>query len=92
MVSAIVLLTVERDKINSVADAIADIEGVSEVYSVAGRYDLAAIIRAKTNEDLAKVVTEAKAKIKDLDSLKANFPAIGKACGGCHETFRVKNG
>ena len=40
----------------------------------------------------SKVVTEAKAKIKDLDSLKATFPAIGKECGGCHETFRVKNG
>lgn len=39
----------------------------------------------------AKVATEAKAKIKDLDSLKANFPAIGKECGGCHETFRLKN-
>lgn len=43
-------------------------------------------------DDLAKAVAEAKAKIKDLDSLKANFPGIGKACGGCHETFRVKNG
>lgn len=42
--------------------------------------------------DFAKVVSEAKAKIKDADSLKANFPAIGKACGACHETFRVKNG
>jgi cytochrome c556 len=40
---------------------------------------------------LAKVVTEAKAKIKDLDSLKATVPEIGKACGGCHETFRLKN-
>ena len=39
-----------------------------------------------------KVVTEAKAKIKDLDTLKATFPAIGKECGGCHETYRVKNG
>ena len=39
----------------------------------------------------AKVVTEAKAKIKDLDTLKATFPAIGKECGGCHETFRLKN-
>ena len=38
----------------------------------------------------AKAVTEAKAKIKDMDSLKANFPGIGKECGGCHETFRVK--
>ena len=40
----------------------------------------------------AKAVTEAKAKVTDLDSLKANFPAIGKECGSCHETFRVKKG
>jgi cytochrome c556 len=37
-------------------------------------------------------VTEARAKIKDLDSLKATVPAIGKECGACHETFRLKNG
>ena len=39
----------------------------------------------------AKTVTDAKASIKDLDTLKAAFPAIGKSCGGCHETYRVKN-
>jgi cytochrome c556 len=37
-----------------------------------------------------KAVADAKAKIKDLDSLKANVGGIGKACGGCHETFRLK--
>jgi cytochrome c556 len=37
-----------------------------------------------------KVVADGKAKIKDLDSLKANVGAIGKECGSCHETFRVK--
>ena len=42
-------------------------------------------------ESFAKVATEAKAKIKDLDSLKATVPAIGKECSGCHETFRLKN-
>ena len=41
--------------------------------------------------DFAKAVSDAKAKIKDADTLKANFPGIGKACGGCHETYRVKN-
>jgi cytochrome c556 len=41
-------------------------------------------------ESYAKVVTEAKGKIKDLESLKANMPAIGKECSGCHETFRLK--
>jgi len=39
----------------------------------------------------SKIVTEAKAKIKDLDTLKATFPAVGKECGGCHETYRIKN-
>jgi cytochrome c556 len=43
-------------------------------------------------DEFAKVVVDAKAKIKDLDSLKATVPGIGKACGNCHETFRVKNG
>ena len=68
MVSAIVLLTVERDKINSVADAIADMDGVSEVYSVAGRYDLAAIIRVRSNEELAHVVTERIRKVPGISS------------------------
>jgi cytochrome c556 len=39
----------------------------------------------------AKAVTDAKASVKDLATLKAAFPAIGKSCGGCHETYRVKN-
>jgi cytochrome c556 len=39
----------------------------------------------------AKAVTDAKASIKDLDTLKAALPVIGKSCGGCHETYRVKN-
>ena len=39
----------------------------------------------------AKAVADAKGKIKDADTLKASVPAIGKSCGGCHETFRVKN-
>ncbi|MGJ4945701.1 c-type cytochrome [Bradyrhizobium sp. HKCCYLS1011] len=42
-------------------------------------------------DSFAKIVADAKAKIKDLDSLKVVAPAIGKECGGCHETFRVKN-
>ena len=39
----------------------------------------------------AKAVADAKGKIKDLDTLKATLPVIGKQCGGCHETYRVKN-
>jgi cytochrome c556 len=39
-----------------------------------------------------QAVADAKGKIKDLDTLKASFPAVAKTCGGCHETFRLKNG
>lgn len=41
-------------------------------------------------EEFAKVLNEAAPKITNLDTLKANAPAIGKACGNCHETFRIK--
>ena len=37
-----------------------------------------------------KVVAGAKGKIKNLDTLKVELPIIGKQCGGCHETYRVK--
>ena len=57
MVNAIVLLTVERDKINTVAEQIAEMKNVSEVYSVGGRFDMVVIIRAKNNEALAELVT-----------------------------------
>jgi len=40
----------------------------------------------------AKAVSEAKGKITNLDTLKAVLPTIGKQCGACHETYRVKNG
>jgi len=41
-------------------------------------------------ETFSKAVADTKGKVKDLDSLKANVGAIGKACGGCHETYRLK--
>ena len=62
MVSAIVLLTVARNKINAVAERLADMDGISEVFSVAGEYDLAAIIRVKDNDGLAELVTNQHAQ------------------------------
>jgi cytochrome c556 len=32
----------------------------------------------------------AEASVKDLDSFKASFTAVGKDCGGCHQTYRIK--
>jgi DNA-binding Lrp family transcriptional regulator len=66
MVTSLVLLKIERNLINEVAEGLLNIEGVSEVYSVAGRFDLVAIIRVKKNEELAEVVTNHMLKIKGI--------------------------
>jgi DNA-binding Lrp family transcriptional regulator len=66
MVSAIVLLNVARNKINAVAEKMAEMEGISEVFSVAGEYDLAAIIRVKDNDGLADLVTNRMLKIEGI--------------------------
>jgi DNA-binding Lrp family transcriptional regulator len=58
MVNALILMNVKRDRIKDVAESLAGIEGISEVYSVAGRYDLIAVIRVRSNEELAELVTD----------------------------------
>lgn len=57
MVTSIILINAERNKINSIAEQLQEMEGISEVYSVSGNFDLIAIVRVKTNEDLADLVT-----------------------------------
>jgi DNA-binding Lrp family transcriptional regulator len=58
MVNALILMNVKRDRIKEIAESLAGVDGISEVYSVAGRYDLVAVIRVHTNEELAELVTE----------------------------------
>ena len=57
MVTSIILINTERTKINDVAEELSEVEGISEVYSVSGNYDLIAIARVKSNDDLANLVT-----------------------------------
>jgi DNA-binding Lrp family transcriptional regulator len=58
MVTSIILINAERTKINEVAEQIAGLDGISEVYSVSGNYDLVAIARVASNEELADLVTK----------------------------------
>ena len=67
MVTAIILLGVERQKIKSVAELLAGQSEISEVFSVSGNYDLVAIIRVKTNDDLANLVTDKLANVEGIE-------------------------
>jgi DNA-binding Lrp family transcriptional regulator len=57
------MVSVESDKIPEVAQAIADLEGVSEVYSVAGDVDLIAIVRVREFEQIAEVIAGRLSKV-----------------------------
>ena len=67
MVNAVVLIQCEIDSIPEAAQAIADIEGISEVYSVAGEWDLVAIVRVQDHEDLASVIPGGVAKVEGVE-------------------------
>ncbi|EHR49751.1 transcriptional regulator [Saccharomonospora marina XMU15] len=56
MITAIVLIHAATDTIPETAQAIADIDGVSEVYSCAGDVDLIAIVRVGAHEELADLI------------------------------------
>lgn len=56
MITSIVLINAATDAIPEVATALAEIPGVSEVYSVAGDIDLIAIVRVRRYDEVADVI------------------------------------
>jgi DNA-binding Lrp family transcriptional regulator len=56
VITAIVLVTADVDRIPEVAEAVAQLDGVSEVYSVTGEFDLIAIVRVRQHDELAEVI------------------------------------
>jgi DNA-binding Lrp family transcriptional regulator len=63
VITAIVMIAVESDRIPEVAQTIADLEGVSEVYSVAGDADLIAVVRVREFEAIAEVIAGRLSKV-----------------------------
>ena len=66
MVTAIVLVRADVARIPETAEAIAQIPQVSEVYSVTGEFDLVAIVRVRTHDALADVVTREIVKVEGI--------------------------
>ncbi|HSF27236.1 MAG TPA: Lrp/AsnC ligand binding domain-containing protein [Actinomycetes bacterium] len=63
MITAIVLVRAEIDRIPEVAEALAALDGVSEVYSVTGDVALIAMVRVREHEQLADVIAGRLAKV-----------------------------
>lgn len=66
MVTAIVMLQAERQRIQETAEALAGVPGVREVYSVTGDWDIVAILKLAQYEDLDDVVTGHLRKVEGI--------------------------
>jgi DNA-binding Lrp family transcriptional regulator len=66
MVSAVVLIKAAHGQIEPVGQALAELEGVTEVFSVAGRVDLVASVRVSNNDQLADIVAKRFAEIEGV--------------------------
>jgi len=80
MVTAFALITAEFSRIHDLAGELAEIEGVAEVYSVAGDEDLVAVVRVRDHEEVARVVTERIATLAGIRRCRTEiaFRAYGR--------------
>jgi DNA-binding Lrp family transcriptional regulator len=66
MIHAFVLMKAEREAMHSLGGKLADVEGVTEAYSITGEWDFVAIIRLRQAEDLAELVTGRLSRIRGI--------------------------
>lgn len=66
MITAIVFVKADVARIPEVAEAIAALDGVSEVYSVTGQIDLIALVRVRSHEEIATVVSDQLNKVEGV--------------------------
>ena len=66
MTHAIVLIQAEQAAIPRLGGLLADVEGVAEAYSVTGEWDFVAIVRVRTADEIADVVTGRLGQIEGI--------------------------
>jgi DNA-binding Lrp family transcriptional regulator len=67
MVTAIILLKVQRQKIQETATLLAGMDGFTEVFSVSGNFDLVAMARVENNEALSDLITNKLAEVDHIE-------------------------
>ena len=58
MITAVILINVERSMLSEVMKEILAVDGIVEVHSVVGEYDLAAVARVSTNQQLSTIISD----------------------------------
>ena len=66
MIHAFVLIKADREAMHSLGGTLADVDGVTEAYSITGEWDFVAIIRLRQAEDLAELVTGRLSRVRGI--------------------------
>lgn len=66
MITAIIQIRCSRELIPQTAEAVAELEGIEEVYSVSGDWDLMAVLKVRAYEDVATMVTEHMVRVPGI--------------------------
>lgn len=89
MITAIVHITCATDSIPEVAEAIADLKGVSEVYSVAGHVDLIAMVRVRQYEEIADVIAGNISKVPGVIDTETHIAFRAYSQHDLEEAFSI---
>jgi len=73
VITAIVLVKTDVDRVHEVAQAIADLPAVTEVYSVTGEFDLVALVRVREHDQLADVIPGGLNRVDGVQSTETHI-------------------
>ena len=89
MITAIVLIDCATDSIPEVAQSLANLDGVSEVYSVAGTVDLIAIVRVRQFDDIAEVIAGGISKVEGVTATDTHIAFRAYSRHDLEEAFAI---
>ncbi|MGN9775564.1 MULTISPECIES: Lrp/AsnC family transcriptional regulator [Micromonospora] len=89
MITAIVLIDCATDSIPEVAEALAALPGVSEVYSVAGHVDLIAMVRVREFEQIAQVIAGSISKVPGVLNTESHIAFRAYSQHDLEEAFAI---
>lgn len=89
MITAIVLIDCATDSIPEVAETLANLKGVSEVYSVAGNVDLIAIVRVRQFDEIAEVIAGSISKVPGVTKTESHIAFRAYSQHDLEEAFAI---
>ena len=91
MVNAFILINIEEKNVREITNNLLEVEGVTEVYPIAGEYDILAVVRVIDNPTLANIIIEEIIHKPGVRHTKTLFALDSYAKVDLEEVFKLKS-